>query len=271
MAWDLADLVPLTVTIKDASGTPADAGNVILTIGLPDGTSTTPTVVHGGTGIYKVDYTPTMAGRHTVAWVATGINASGSTDAFDVLPAVPGYVVSLTDIKTQLNIPAGTTTNDEELRGFLGSATSVVERVRSEAVVRQTITEQHEVRTGRLVLNKTPVVSLTSVATTDGWISWDPAGLLISPSGVVMAKTMSGLLELAGFITVTYVAGYMVIPDEFQLAAKIIVQHLWQTQRGDRGGPRPGAMEDVTTVPGIAFAVPNRALELLGPGTRGLA
>jgi hypothetical protein len=54
------------------------------------------------------------------------------------------------------------------------------------------------------------------------------------------------------------------------LAAQIIIEHLWQTRRGARGGPRPGGM-DTTLVHGLGFAIPNAALELLGTGIPGMA
>jgi hypothetical protein len=42
---------------------------------LPDGTTATPSVTITGTGVYRVDYTPTVAGLHTLRWLATGTNA----------------------------------------------------------------------------------------------------------------------------------------------------------------------------------------------------
>ena len=78
----LGSQVPLGVTITDATGTPADATAVNLTITLPDGTTATPSVNHSGTGLYDVDYTPSQAGRHTLFWVATGTNASSYSELF---------------------------------------------------------------------------------------------------------------------------------------------------------------------------------------------
>lgn len=263
MAFDLGDVVPLTVSITDSSGVAANAGAVTLTIGLPDGTSTSPSPANPTTGRYQVDYTPTVAGRHSVRWVATSANASAYTDAFDVRDTTIPYIVSLADAKQQLNMT--TTNDDEELRTFLEAASLVVARLRGEAVVRQTVVEEHNAH-GRVALNCPPVVSLTSVARVDGTYSWTVGDLHVSPAGVVKPKLGLGLY---GDIVFTYVAGYTVVPADIALAARIIVQHLWKTQRGGAGVVRPGTSEDNVMVAG--YAIPNRAVELLGVGTAGIA
>lgn len=259
MAFDLADVVPLTVTIRDSAGDPADGGTVTLTVELPDATTVTPAVTHSSTGVYQVDYTPTMPGRHVVQWACTGLNASGYTDIFDVRPAAPAYIVSLADMKKHLNMTS--TNDDEELRGFIEAATSVIEDELGRAAVRRTFTEQHTAY-GEILLNWTPVVTVTSVTTVDGAAAWNTVDLHVSPSGIVTAKT--GAAALVGVLDVVYVAGPAVMPANWSLAGKIIVQHLWETQRGSKGGMRAGGTE----TPGAGFtrygfAIPNRAKELL--------
>lgn len=267
MAYDLGDLVPLTVTVRDAAGDPTDADTVTLTITLPDGTITTPTVANppSVTGVYVHDYAPVQAGRHLARWTSTGPQAAYS-DAFDVRPATPAYIVSLVDIKQQLNMTS--TADDEELRAYLEATTGVIETYLGRAVVRRSFTEEHSVH-GELMLNWTPVVSLISVSTVDGATSWDVADLHVNSSGVVTAKSSAG--ALVGDLTVTYTAGAAVVPANWALAARIIVQHLWQTQRGTAGGPRPGGLD----TPGAGFtsygfSVPNRAKELLTGGLAGV-
>jgi hypothetical protein len=286
MAYDLADVVPLTVETRDNTGALSDAGAVSLTIGLPGGTASSPAVTHASTGTYQVDYMPTMPGLHTVSWVATGANASGYPDVFYVWPAVPMALVSLADVKTQLRIT--TTDSDEELRGYISAATEIVERHRGETLVRRSITEEHYLPDyfrgygqatnsampyglpyrHRLSLNTSPVISLTSVARVDGTMTWDITLLHADRNGIV--SVLFGP-ALSGHVTVTYLAGYQVIPDACLNAAKIIVQHLWDTKRGSRGIPRPGGMDDSLAMSHLGFAIPNRALELLGPGLPGFA
>jgi hypothetical protein len=261
VAYDIADVVPLTVTIKDAAGTATNATTVTLTITLPDGTTITPAVVNppAATGVYLYDYPTVQAGRHIARWTSTGPQAAYS-DAFDVRPAQPAYIVSLADIKQQLNMTG--TKDDEELRVYLEATTGLVENHLGRAVVRRTFTEEHAAVSGELMLNWTPVQSLTSVATVDGVTTWNVADLHVSTSGIVTAKT--GVTALSGDITTTYIAGDPIIPGKWTLAARIIVQWLWETQRGTAGGPRPGGME----LPGAGFSgfgydIPPHAAKLL--------
>lgn len=271
MAWDLGDVVPLTVTVRDTTGAPVNATTVVLTVTLPDGTTANPAVTNPSTGVYACDYPTTVNGRHTVRWTSTG-PAAAYTDAFDVRAADTPYLVSLADAKEQLNITA--TTSDEELRVYLEAATGVVERHLGQAVVRRSRTEEHTVPTGDvLVLNWAPVVSITSLARVDGTYTWSVPTLHVTPTGVVTSPLG---LPPSGALTVTYVAGMPVVPEEYALAARIIVQHLWETQRGAAGAPRAGGLGDTLTLSrsgssGFGFAIPNRALELLGHGIPGVA
>lgn len=276
MAIDVGDLYRTSMTLTSPSGGLVNAGTMSLTITLPDASAfPVSPVTPVTTGQYQYDYQTTQPGRHIARWVGTGANPGAYVEAFDVLDSTPRYMVSMADTKNQLNIPLADTSLDDELRVYLEAATDVVERVRGEAMVRRTFIEEHEVTYagGRMALSWTPVVSLTSVVMIDGWVTWDVSRLHLNPAtGVVSTTFQSGLFQLFGRLAVTYVAGYQVIPASFQLASSMIVNHLWQTQRGNRGAPRVGGgLSDTTMVPGFAFAVPNRALELLGTGMPGFA
>ncbi|MBX6358141.1 MAG: hypothetical protein IRZ05_20120, partial [Micromonosporaceae bacterium] len=75
MAWDLGDVVPLSVTVTSASGQPEDATAVHLTITLPDGSTVTQgPIASTSPGVYDYDYATMQAGVHRVRWVATGNN-----------------------------------------------------------------------------------------------------------------------------------------------------------------------------------------------------
>jgi hypothetical protein len=290
MPYDLGDVIPLTVEVRDSTGNLANAGAVALTLGLPDGTSVSFTPSNPSTGRYQYDYATIQAGRHTVRWVATGQNASAYTDAFDVRPSEPPSIMSLSAAKAAINIPADATVDDEELRSLVEAVTSAVETYRGEAIVRRTvvencsfgrtlsemisgtriITEQYaDARSRRLVLNKAPVISLTSLVRPYDGVTWAIGSdtVLVDPAaGVVMSYTV----PFYGDITATYVAGYQVIPANFIEAAKIILRHLWQTQQTAGFGPRLFSSADdlsshlTATVSSLGFAIPNRASELLG-------
>lgn len=263
MAVDLGDVYRATFTLTSPGGGLVSSTTMTLTVTLPDGTTTVVTPVTAvSTGTYQYDYQTVQAGRHQARWVGTGSNPGAYVEVFDVRDSTVPYIISLTDAKQQLNMTG--TSDDEELRTFLEAGSLVVARLRGEAIVRQTVVEEHYAR-GRVALNCPPVLSLTSVVRVDGTFSWTVSDLHVSPAGVVKPKLGLGLY---GDIIFTYVAGYTVVPADTALAARIIIQHLWETQRGSRGVPRPGLSDGVVVA---GYAIPNRAVELLGAGTAGVA
>jgi hypothetical protein len=119
--------------------------------------------------------------------------------------------------------------------------------------------------TWALSLQYNPVISLTSVGTVDGFITWPLANLRVDSDGilyVVYGQALRGRLFL------TYIAGYMDIPANFTRATKIIIKHLWQTEQQPSLGPRPFQQEDDSGMvqTSLGFAIPNRAAQLLGGG-----
>jgi hypothetical protein len=265
---DLGSVYQVAVDIADASGTPTNPSSADLTIILPDGTTVSPGVpVPTVTGQVRVDYVTVQAGRHAWRLVTTG-PTTAYADVFDVQPAMPTGIVSLADARAQLNMGPLETADDDELRGFIGAATGAVERALGRVVVRRTIVERHELgRASEVLLRQVPVLSLTSAATADGSTTWNTANLRVD-SATGLVKVTSGE-PLSGDVDFTYQAGEVVIPDDYRLAALIIVEHLWETQRGTMGVQLGGDNE--TYSPGRGFAIPRRALELLDPPLPGVA
>ena len=113
-----------------------------------------------------------------------------------------------------------------------------------------------------------PAVSLTSIAAVDGSTSWsvDPTVMHLN-AGSGRVTVLSGS-PLSGLVAVTYLAGPEEAEANEQLAALIILQHLWETQRG-RSGLVPGGGGELMIPAG--YAVPNRAAELLGTQLPGIA
>ena len=265
---DLGAVHQVAVDVADASGTPTNPSSADLTIILPDGTTVSPGVpVPTVTGQVRVDYVTVQAGRHVWRLVTTG-PTTAYADVFDVQPAMPVGIVSLADARAQLNMGASETADDDELRGFIGAATGAVERALGRVVVRRTIVERHELgRTREVLLRQVPVLSLTSVASADGSTTWNTANLSVD-SATGLVKVRSGEL-LSGDVDFTYQAGEVVIPEDYRLAALIIVQHLWETQRGTMGVQLGGDNEPYMA--GRGFAIPRRALELLDTQLPGVA
>jgi hypothetical protein len=266
MAWDLGDTVPLTAEITDAGGDPTPASGVVCTIGLPDGTTDTPSTTNPSTGVYQVDYVPTLPGRHTVRWVSEA-PATAFSDMFDVRPANPRYLVSLADAKSKLRYDAGANSADEDLRTFLEACTDVIEEYLDEVVAQRTLTVVVSVSNGRAVIPVGPVISLTTVTSEDGATTWDVANLRVR-DGVLRAVAGPAL---RGDLEVTLLAGRRELPPSYSLAVWMILRHLWETQRAGYGGTAARGYgqgqgdADVVTVAG--WDVPRGALTLLGvPG-----
>jgi uncharacterized phiE125 gp8 family phage protein len=260
---DLGDVVTLEFPVLTTAESYANAAAVTLTVTLPDGTAVSPAVANppAETGRYRCDYPTVQAGRHLVRWTST-TPTSAHTDMLDVRPAAPPLIVSLADVKAHLG--KSDPVDDEELREYLEAAAAVIEEHRGETVVRRTVVADMQVSCALVVqLPTAPVQSLTSVATVDGATTWNVADLHVSPHGVVTVRTGPALQGLVRFV---FVAGYTVIPANYTLAGKIIVGHLWETQQQQGVGPKGpfGADTQFISPTGRGFAIPNRAVELLG-------
>lgn len=71
-------IIRLLAQIKDVNQALTDATTVVITVTLPDASTSTPSVTHDGTGLYHADFTTTQAGTHTYKSVSTGVVTVGS-------------------------------------------------------------------------------------------------------------------------------------------------------------------------------------------------
>lgn len=264
--FDLADPVPLAVTVAGPSGSPGDATAVTCTVTAPDGTTSTPTVTHDGTGLYSALYAPAQAGRHVVRWVATGTNASAFTDVFLVADSL-APLVSLAELRTHLR--KGSTASDEELRWHALVATELAEEWLGYVLRRTVVTgEQHDGGRASVLLLRGPVESVTTVTV---------AGTALASTAWRLDKT-AGILHHAygtfGGSTLDVVVDYVAAPTRglhrYVQGVREITRHLWDTQRGGSQLPRQqGAGDDWTSESG--WSVPRRVMELLGTRAPGIA
>lgn len=283
--YDLGGVIDLEYTSTAAgSGTLVNATTVTVTITLPDGTFVTPTVSNPSTGRYSAQYTTVQIGRHVVRWLAVGVAPGGHLDVFNVRDSTSLAILSLAEARQFLNMDAHDTVDDEELRGYIDAATVLIERHVDKVVARRTVTEFHQFEDYRrrawayatdarrlsvrtLVLDAVPVVSITSVGTTDGLLTWDVTTLNIDgPLGTVTDTAGRGF---NGDIKVVFVAGPTVVPANYLLAAQVTVAHLWESQRlqtlkAPGFGGDDALMFVGGTRTGLSYALPPRAIELLG-------
>ena len=233
MAYDLGDLVPLRVNVKDSAGAAANASSVSITITAPDATTTSATVTPTSTGQYDYTFTPALVGRHLVRWAATGTNASAYTDSFEVNDPAETFIVSLADVKRYLNVTS--TTNDEEIRQFILEATDICESMVNQKLRRKSFTEKCTAVEGSVMLIKQPVTAITSLTENDVALTENVdyfvnyrAGIIYRGDTTMRRFWRSGVNN----ITVTYVAGKTEPSPTEQLLIKETVRHLWRTKRG---------------------------------------
>ena len=92
--YTLGAQVPLTFAVYDPDGDYVAPDSATLTVTLPDGTTTSPTLVNDDTGIYSYDYPTVQVGPHSAVFVATGANGGTVEDAFVVTAVALSYVTT---------------------------------------------------------------------------------------------------------------------------------------------------------------------------------
>ncbi len=180
-------------------------------------------------------------------------------------------LLTLAEAKAQLDIE--TSTSDTELQAYVDGVTMAIE-AHVGPVENRSVTETHDIPAcgaGVLVLRQTPAVSLTSVAPilTNG-TGYDVTGLDLDGATGLVRRLDGG--RLYGPLRFTYTAGRGSVPATINLAARIMIQHLWRTQYGaSRGLSGVGGGDDFNVtepVAGWGYAIPNRVLQLLEPYKR---
>ncbi|MGX7679079.1 hypothetical protein ACSMXN_09275 [Jatrophihabitans sp. DSM 45814] len=288
MAFDVGDPVPLAVAVTDSSGAAANATLVTCTVTLPDGVTTVNvTVTNPSTGTYVGAYIATVPGRHTVRWVATGLNACTYSDVFEVAAADPGMLISLAQARSALRLPGSVSASqridDEDLRELIMAATGPMEDLCGPILPRQ-CDETHDGGGVTVRLLQAPCISITNVVesygagynrtltleTLDGNGAFDSFGYTVDLDDGILMRRISGVAAqfIGGRrnIHVTYVAGRTVISMRLVRATRRLVRWLWQTEmQGQR--PTNSGPEQVTYTP-MGFAVPNAVVQLCGDERR---
>src|SRR6266568_5873677 len=267
--------VSTTVT-NSLTGALMDAGTIKLTVRKPDGTPlpdyTTPT--HDGTGLYHQDIPKTdltVIGHYAYVWTVDGAGAGVSPGAasFDLFDPFEVTILALSDAKDILNIAQTDTTDDAEIQRKISAIEAGLERVIGGPVITRTITnERVQVGSGyrTFTLRYRPVVSVTSIVDVASGVAMSLADLDVdSVTGILRRKLNLPFWSRGPFYLITYTAGLgTAVPQAITEAAAVILKHLWSTQRGNALTVPTGG-EQMTTIPGLGFMVPNLAAELLAP------
>lgn len=174
-------------------------------------------------------------------------------------------LIDLAEARQQLNIEGDR--HDTEIAYYVQAATAPVEDVVGPVLPREVTEIQPGGRV--LVLNRPPVLSLTSLTPVlTGGTGYAVTDLDVDGETGIVRRLDGG--GFAGPLRVVYRAGRDEVPPHVGLAARIIVGHMWETQRG-HGGARPGfgSDEDMIPTPSMGFIIPRRAMELLTPDKLG--
>jgi len=277
--------VGVTATVLDDDGSPATGTlAVILTVTDPAGGVTTPATTATGPSTYAA-VVPAVAvdGVWLYRWTVTGPDLAWASEGqFQVRPAGAEQLVDLASVKAHLNIPPETTSNDDELQGFILAAAELARDVVG-PLLPETHTEFRDGGTDTISLDWQPVASVLSVteyvSASTFPLTEQPLGTSLGayeytvdlPTGQVTRRATGGAVRFpAGRknVKVVYVAGRSgAIPYTVRLGTLELIRHLWQqTQQGDR--PRwsagSGAGGESASVP-MGFALPARVLELWAP------
>ncbi len=242
--------------------------------------------VKTGTGQYQFSIPALSAGTY---YARTTWHPDSSTaivydtdDTIVVYPFAGSFsttaLCSLTEVKLQLNkggVLGTTATNDDpEIQSYIDSVTAPIEDYCGR-ILQAAVTEFHDVRGGTIVLREENVTSITSVTEYIGPTPYVLTQILhpsdtsayafrVDPSiPTILNRYSSGnKTRFLGEVEVLMVAGMVSVPTAINLAARIISQHLWETQRGARPLPTQGP-SDLVSVSGFDGLIPSRAVELL--------
>lgn len=174
-------------------------------------------------------------------------------------------IVTIDDVLAQLNIDADDQDSIDELQPYIDGVTAVIEDYKREVIEPRAVVERLTLSgRSRFRLWSVPVISLTSIVSLDGSQTWDVSGLDVDgDTGLVEVVTGSPPM---GRVKVTYQAGYETVPVNYVRGALVVIQHVWETQRG------PGAVTASVVGPEEVhdarfmnmFTFPRKAREWLG-------
>jgi len=232
--------------VKDSSGTLANAGTVTVTITLPDGTTTNPTVVNSSTGIYDIAYTTSQAGLHTVRAEATGGVLGTEVDVWEdsFVTEEPGHSFIGVDEALGYLRAQGVLTDDvdrEQMRMMCLYASAAVEGDLTMAIAPRVVTETFDGGCYDLDFGTKPPrasdggsISISQVledgvAVTD-YTVWKKGWRLRKGTSPSFTPWTNGIEN----ISVTYVPGCAKPPHAARVVALNTLQLTWQaTQQAE--------------------------------------
>ena len=288
--YPLGQPVRLSTTVRDVTGALVNAGSLTLLVKVraADGSMTTTgtygSPVNDSTGLYHQDVPTsdlTIIGHYQYAWTSTGTGAGVSFGEFDVFDPFEVSVLPMQDAFDALNITsaAAQQSSANEIAAYLATIRSSIEQMTGGPMVNTQVTERAELQGSNTVLlvRQRPLVSVVSVTSVASGTAIDiSSGLDIDANAGTIRRKLGypfygPYFQWLPSMLVTYVAGWGVsVPAAFGTAGRIILQNLWETQHGPSARPSMQGGDDMVTLPGWGFAIPNQAAELLEGGQDGM-
>lgn len=263
---------------------PADlsGSNVVLTVTAPDSTTSTPAVTTVGSGA-SATVPATVVGAYLLVWSVTGVVVDSVMDQFTCVKASLG-LISLSDLKDQINYSGTDYSQDAKLRRFIQTATDVVENITGPILPK---TETYVIDGGGtfFVIPRRWVSSITSVVETIGVVNYalteQPLGFSVNNYGYTWDRSIQKVVRRGGAgaaipfaggsdnVSCVYVAGLSTIPQDITDAAGELIRHWWVNgQEPFRGAFQAQPGDDTGTITIMGYAVPNRVVEMLLPYRR---
>lgn len=252
--------VRLPYRVQDAAGVPVDPATMTIEVVQPDGTTTSLAldagIVRDGEGEFYGLLFPTQPGRHVWSGYTTGPVTALAPDVFNVTAAQDAPLVGIAEARSWLNISSAD--HDALILRAVSEATEVAEQWTGETFRRTTVTEQLDggVRSLRLlrhpVIEVTEVIEDSAVLTSADWTLDASVGLLRRGGPTSCLRWSPGWQN----ITVTYVAGYTVIPDRILGGVEELTRHRFRAIR---------AGDDADEAYAQTVALQQMCIMLLGP------
>ena len=249
---------------------------VTLTLHAPDGSTSTPAVtVNGSTATASV--VPVMTGSHLLAWSVTGPLTDAQVDQFTaVAPSLA--LISLADLREQLNISPTDTSGTAKLRRYMQSATDVVQNITGPVLPLPT-TRTFDGEGTFVVLPERWIKSVDSVFEVRGITKYtlteQPLGESVDAFGYTWDRQTNKIVRRAyggavaifppgiGVVSISYTAGMSTIPQDISDATGELIRHWWEHgQQPGRAAFQAQPGDDTGTITVMGYSVPNRVVEM---------
>jgi hypothetical protein len=252
---------------------------VTLTVTAPDGTLSTPTVTPAAISTATVP--ATQVGSYLLVWKSSGTVVDVYQDQFSVVaPAL--MLLSLYDLKDQLNLVQTDATQNPKLLRFLASAKDVVESITG-PIVSAPVARADVFDGGgeSIVLPFRWVKAITTVTETIGAVQYtlteQPLGSFpVDGYGYTWDRTINKITRRVsgvesrfplgiGNVVVTYMPGMTSIPQVIQDACGELIRHWWDHGQVAYASPFMPGDDAEQAINIMGYAIPNRVAEMLQP------